>query len=120
MYESEKNLRKLLSDIELGDRKPSHMLNEMVRLGGSSVTDEFLKTAWMARLPPQIQSIITTSADTLSSLAKMWDKVMKNDHPRTSSGLPNTVKELAKEVAELRTALRDSSTKHSPHLKNLK
>lgn len=38
----EKKLRKLLSEVELGDRKPSALLNEMQRLGGSTLSSELL------------------------------------------------------------------------------
>ena len=39
-----KKMTKLLSNMSLGDKKPSHLLNEMKRLGGTNITDEFLKT----------------------------------------------------------------------------
>lgn len=113
----EKKLRRLLSDIDLGDRKPSQLLNEMSRLGGNSVSQELLKTLWMARLPSQVQSILTTSSDSLPKLAQMADKIMEIDQPRTyavaantsTDDLTKTVLQLTKEVAELRTAFSGAS-----------
>ncbi|KAF0762798.1 Uncharacterized protein FWK35_00007739 [Aphis craccivora] len=47
----EKKLRKLLSEVELGDRKPSALLNEMQRLGGNALSSELLKSLWLQHLP---------------------------------------------------------------------
>lgn len=120
---NELRLRRLLSGLELGDKKPSQLLNEMNRLGGTAVPDELLKTIWMQQLPAHIQAIITTSSDSIDNLAKMADKIAEIDHSRSvvSSACPSpnvnvnanddlaeTVKHLAREVAELRTSLRDS------------
>lgn len=88
----------------------------MVCLGRCSVTDELLWTLWMARLPPQIQFVITTSADRLTNQAKMTNKIMEIDQPRTYAvaatstlhEITSTIKQLAEEVAELRTAVKDS------------
>ncbi|XP_008189245.1 uncharacterized protein LOC103311416 [Acyrthosiphon pisum] len=52
----EKKLRKLLSEVELGDRKPSTLLNEMQRLGGSALSAELLKSLWLQHLPVATQS----------------------------------------------------------------
>lgn len=41
---NEQRLRRLLSGLELGDKKLSQLLNEMQRLGGGAVTPELLKT----------------------------------------------------------------------------
>lgn len=38
---NENKLQKPLSNIELGDRKPLQLINEMMRLGGTFVTDQF-------------------------------------------------------------------------------
>lgn len=40
----ELRLKKLLSDIELGDQRPSHLLSEMRELASGKVSDELLKT----------------------------------------------------------------------------
>ena len=43
MFHNKKNFNKLLSDVEMGDRKPSQLLNEMRHLG-PVVDDSMLKT----------------------------------------------------------------------------
>ncbi|XP_035230343.1 uncharacterized protein LOC118202293, partial [Stegodyphus dumicola] len=41
---------KLLSELELGEKKPSQLLCEMRNLVGNKVTDTFLKTLWLQHL----------------------------------------------------------------------
>uniref|UniRef100_A0A0K8SFH9 DUF7041 domain-containing protein n=1 Tax=Lygus hesperus TaxID=30085 RepID=A0A0K8SFH9_LYGHE len=71
----EKQLRKLLSDLELGDRRPSQLLREMRDLAGGKVSDALLKSLWLQRLPTQIQAILATSTDDLAQLTTMADKM---------------------------------------------
>lgn len=72
-----KKMSKLLSDMTLGDKKPSHLLNEMRRLGGANVTEEFLKTLWLQNLPEQVRAIISASPGDLTVLAPLADKVFE-------------------------------------------
>ncbi|XP_017462173.1 PREDICTED: uncharacterized protein LOC108355525, partial [Rhagoletis zephyria] len=53
-------LTKLLSDLSLGDRKPSQLLAEMrTRAAATPVTDELLKQLWLRNLPEQIRAILS-------------------------------------------------------------
>lgn len=70
-------MRKLLSEMSLGDQKPSQLLNEMKRLGGTKITDEFLKTLWLQNLPQQVRAILSTNDVDLTPLAAMADKIME-------------------------------------------
>lgn len=106
---SEKKLRKLLSETSLGDRKPSQLLNEMTRLGGSSVSQEILKTLWLQHLPTQIQSVLAASSDSLENLSKMADKIAEIEQPQSfavatdnHSNLVDLVQKLAQQVEELK------------------
>lgn len=111
---SEKKLRKLLSAISLGDRKPSQLVNEMSRLDGTSVSQEILKTLWLQHLPTQVQSVLATSSDTLENLSLMADKIAEIEQPQAfavsqnNSNLVEVVQKLSKEVEELRRS-RDRS-----------
>lgn len=69
--------RKLLSDIELGDRRPTQLLNELRDLAKDKVTDEFLKSLWLQRLPSNVRAILQASNANLVELAKLADKVME-------------------------------------------
>uniref|UniRef100_A0A1I8PZX3 Uncharacterized protein n=1 Tax=Stomoxys calcitrans TaxID=35570 RepID=A0A1I8PZX3_STOCA len=59
MYSEEKRLKRLLRETELGDKKPSTILREMICLASGEVSDEFLKSLWMQRLPKQTQAILS-------------------------------------------------------------
>ena len=71
----EKRLRKLLSDLELDDRRPSQLLREMRDLSGGMVSDALLKSLWLQRLPTQIQAILSASTHDLNHLTTMADKI---------------------------------------------
>ncbi|GFQ77748.1 transposon Ty3-I Gag-Pol polyprotein, partial [Trichonephila clavata] len=71
-----KQIRKLLSELQLGDDKPSHLLRKMrVLASGASLNDDFLKTLWLQRLPSEMQSILSVSSETLENLAELADKI---------------------------------------------
>lgn len=74
----QKKIKTLLEDIQLGDKKPSNLLNEMRILGGTKVSGDLLKQIWLQRLPSQIRMIVSTSGDEdLNNIAKMADKLME-------------------------------------------
>lgn len=70
-------LRKLLNDMELGDRRPSHLLEEMRELSNGKMDDSILIQIWKQRLPHTIQEILSGSAENVSSteLARMADRI---------------------------------------------
>lgn len=115
---SEQRLRRLLSGVELGDKKPSQLLAEMKQLGGAAVTEELLKTLWLQRLPTHMQSVLAVSCDALPKIATMADKIAEIDQPRTfavssneDSDLLSTVRQLVHEVAELKLS-REQNSRH--------
>lgn len=68
-------IRRLISEMHLGDDKPSQLLRKMRELGGKCINDDFLKTLWLQRLPSAIQTILSISSESLDNLAKMADKI---------------------------------------------
>ncbi|GFT70274.1 retrovirus-related Pol polyprotein from transposon 297-like Protein [Trichonephila clavipes] len=71
-----KQIRKLLSELQLEDDKPSHLLRKMwVLASGASLNDDFLKTLWLQRLPSEMQSILSVSSETLENLVKLAVKI---------------------------------------------
>ncbi|GBN42278.1 hypothetical protein AVEN_191812-1 [Araneus ventricosus] len=71
----ERRLKKLLQDVELGDKRPSMLLRQMQDLAGNRVGDELLRSLWLQRLPTQMQAILTTSSDDPNKLSVMADKI---------------------------------------------
>lgn len=82
-------MSKILSDMELGDKKPSHLLNEMRRLGGN-IKEEFLETLWLQNLPAQARAILSASTGDLTALASLADKILEVSDDNQVNNVNNT------------------------------
>lgn len=73
----EKRVRQLLSDEELGDRKPSQFLRHLRSLAGTVLSDDnIIRQLWLRRLPQQVQAILAAQADLdLDKVAELADKI---------------------------------------------
>ncbi|GFY11597.1 WD repeat and FYVE domain-containing protein 3 [Trichonephila clavipes] len=72
----ESRLKKLLTDMELGDRRPPNLLRQMKSLAGSSISDELINSLWLPRHPQQTQVILSISKDSINNVAEMADKII--------------------------------------------
>lgn len=121
-----KQLQKLLSDMDLGDQKPSQLLRRMRSLAHKKVPDDTLRLMWMNLLPAHVRSVLVVS-DTISKetaleeLAKLADKMMEQtseisavsvaststqqsrDEPVGIQNLVEEIRKLHLEIAELKT-----------------
>lgn len=52
----QKRIQQFITGIQLGDRKPSQLLNELRRVGGEGVTGTILQNLWLQRLPVPVQT----------------------------------------------------------------
>ncbi|GFX50388.1 uncharacterized protein TNCV_339231 [Trichonephila clavipes] len=102
----------LLTDMELGDRRPSDLLRQMKSLAGSSISDELIKSLWLQRLPQQTQAILSISKDSLNNIAEMADKIIAvysssekcsvtNNNSSTKSNDRNKLEALQTDIAAL-------------------
>ncbi|XP_030768118.1 uncharacterized protein LOC115891719 [Sitophilus oryzae] len=74
----ERQIKKLLSEIELNDKKPSQLLREMRVLAKNFVSDTILQTLWLQRLPTNIQVVLSASAGLdLTKMSEIADKVIE-------------------------------------------
>lgn len=123
----QQRMRKLLSDITLDNKKPSHLLREMRELAGNAVPDDLLQTLWVQRLSPTTSAILSANSGTLVQLATLADKIAEVTQPATIATVSAATEEplgrLEKQIAELtkqiaafqmqrgrsRTPARDSS-----------
>ncbi|XP_075157758.1 uncharacterized protein LOC142231023 [Haematobia irritans] len=71
----ENRIKRLLNNMEIGQKKTSILLREMRSLSNGGVTEDFFRTMWMQRLPSHSQAILLTSTEPLDNLAKMADKI---------------------------------------------
>lgn len=111
-------LRRLLSEVQLGDRRPSRLLDEMRELSNNSMDEKLLKQIWKQRLPSSVQQILAGAQDSISiaELAKMADSIHEVENQRSISAIntssstsaPGTheaiiaaITELTKKVSEI-------------------
>lgn len=120
---AERKIKQLISDEEMGDRKPSEFYRYLGQLAGpvsSAKDDEFIKKLWLGRLPHLINiALIPQSEKTISILLqtadKLWDAMQANNvavhsiseysHAGTSSQHDEKIKKIKKlelEIDELK------------------
>lgn len=117
-------LRKLLNGLELGDRRPSHLLEEMRELSSGKMDDSILIQIWKQRLPHSIQEILSGSAENTSAteLARIADRIRDVEsqkvvnsvsapavQPNSHDALIAAVQLLTKQIEQLKTRDRQSS-----------
>lgn len=101
----QRRIKAVLSELTLGDDKPSHLLRKMKQLAGTILGEDILKTLWLQRLSNQVQAILSVSEDSLEKLAVMADKIHE-----TSGGNVEAVqyaKNSVSDVSELRAQIAE-------------
>ncbi|GFT80247.1 hypothetical protein TNCV_3202551 [Trichonephila clavipes] len=68
-------IKKLLTDLQLGDEKPSQLLRKMKELSNGQLQDDFLQSLLLQKMPPHIQTVLSASSEPLDKLAIIADKV---------------------------------------------
>ncbi|GFW43654.1 hypothetical protein TNCV_4770031 [Trichonephila clavipes] len=99
-------IKKLLTDLQLGDEKPSHLLRKMKELSNGQLQDDFLQSLWLQRMPPHIQTVLSASPEPLDKLAIIASSSCSAQP--TMDSLARQIQELSLQVAEL-TRERNSS-----------
>ncbi|KAJ8704331.1 hypothetical protein PYW08_013055 [Mythimna loreyi] len=77
---AEQQFRKLVSEIELGNQKPSQLLRHMADLGrNSEISGQALCNLWLAKLPTAVKAgLAVTQEKDLNKLANIADKIVDN------------------------------------------
>jgi hypothetical protein len=78
-------IKKLLHEMELGDKRPSQLLREMKELAQGKLDNDVLKSLWMEHLPQQAQAVIACAEGSLDKIAIMADKVNEFSKPSVYS-----------------------------------
>lgn len=84
VYEESENrqFQKLLSEMELGDQKPSQLLRRMRDLARGKICDETLCLMWQGHLPASVRGVLAVcDGEDFEKLAAIADKVMENSQP---------------------------------------
>lgn len=118
--ESEKTkLHNLLHGLTLGDQKPSQLLSKFKANAGNNFAADSIKQLWMARLPPQVQIVLTPFENdvSLSVLAKRADDVMETmsqvdsvNHVVASTSYSQFSSQMNKTESDLNTRLTSMKT----------
>ncbi|UYV70328.1 hypothetical protein LAZ67_7002533 [Cordylochernes scorpioides] len=110
-----KRIRKLLSGIELGDLKPSQLLQKLRSLATEDLSIKFLKTLWLEKLPQAIQQILIISKEELDKLAVMADRIAELN-PKTeiyeAAKPENETKMLFKKIESLEQKIESMKMEH--------
>lgn len=110
-YEESENrqFQKLLSEMELGEQKPSQLLRKMRDLARDKLPVETLLMMWTGHLPPSIRAVLAVSDNRdPDSLAAIADKIIETTRPieisEVTSSKPacNSGPDLAAELSKLR------------------
>lgn len=130
----ERRVKKLISDEEMGDKKPSDFYRTLQRLTGSSNTfgDDLIKKIWFQRIPHGINiALIPLKDDSLEKLLEVADQVWEafsttqvSSISKQNMSLPSTSKH--SEIVPIQTSglnhsdLRYEKLEHEIHeLKNM-
>lgn len=113
----QKQIKQLIQELTLGDRKPSFLLNDMRRLGGTSLGEETLKLLWLSKLPAILQSSLIMSVDQdINTLSLLADQIHELSPKPQIFGIVNSAKSgqevevaaLVKRLEKLETNQRQS------------
>lgn len=113
--ESDHNkIKTLLTELTLGDRKPSDLLHKMQDLSCGKVGNDLLKILWLQRLPNNIQSVLACSTDPLQTLATMADKIFEtsnNTSINVIAGSSNTNSDLTDMIHNIEDQINNLNKK---------
>jgi hypothetical protein len=125
----EQHMRQFLT-LEMGDRKPSHFLRQLRSLA-PDVSDDFLRSIWSSRLPPNVRAILTCQSEgNLDAAGRCADRIIEAaSQPALASIMPladsnaltQQIEDLSCQVAALSTELTHLRSNYKDlHPKNRK
>ena len=106
----QRRLQQLLTEEELGDRKPSQLLRRMFQLLGDKAarTDQsFVRELFLQRLPVHVRMVLasTPATITVDELASLADKIMEVAVPSVSAISPSQDLATASDLSDLRSEI---------------
>ncbi|XP_073994634.1 uncharacterized protein [Rhodnius prolixus] len=79
---SERRLDRLFAEGELGDRRPTQLLDDLQRLAsGTEVGATVIRRLWLQRLPTNLRTIVVAHSAPLEELAAIADRVLTAQQP---------------------------------------
>lgn len=85
----EERIRQVLTQEEIGDRKPSQYLRHLrSKVDTSTVPDNLLRTLWSSRLPSQVKAIVASQTNmSLDAVAELADRIQEAITPAQVSAV---------------------------------
>lgn len=117
----EEKVKRLLTQEELGDRKPSEFLRHLQDLAGPSVPEKFIQFIWSNRLPQDIQTVLASQPmHSLEQLADLADRIQELTTPRLVAAASSNkicVTQPSEEIAELKKMVQQLTLKLDEHMR---
>lgn len=79
----QRRLHRVLSDMPLGDNKPSKLFYDMTRTANGALSDAVLMDLWAARLPGHAQAAVVASQGTTADRVRIADAVTESLNMRS-------------------------------------
>ncbi|XP_055387972.1 uncharacterized protein LOC129616363 [Condylostylus longicornis] len=128
----ERRIKKLISDEEIGNRRPSEFFRHLKQLAGSAATpgEEFVKELWLSRLPHVINiALISQNVQDIQTLLKTADKIWDAMQDARSVVAPiatkseelinqNKIANLQEEIGSLKKIIAELKIGDAGHLKS--
>lgn len=74
----QRRLRRVLSEMPLGDQRPSQLYHSMQRVAGATLTENALIELWSTRLPSHTHAAIAASTATVAEKLKIADAITES------------------------------------------
>lgn len=121
-----KRIKRLFTGIEIGDVKPSQLLQKMKSLATTDISDKLLKTLWMEKLPHHIKHILVVSDESIDKLAMMADKIFDlhsqtelyethSTEVKNSSASKNEISQLFEKISSLEQRIEELHFHRQPN-----
>lgn len=113
---TEKRIKILLTQDEMGERKPSHYLQYLKNLAGPDVPDNVVRSIWTSRLPTHVQIAIAgnpkTDLDYLAGIADAVNDVpLQNVHQLSAPTMRSEPSSSTSDIADLKSHIAELSRK---------
>ncbi|UYV73857.1 hypothetical protein LAZ67_11001152 [Cordylochernes scorpioides] len=107
-----KRIRKLLSGIELGDLKPSQLLQKLKSLATEDLSDKIIKTLWLEKLPQAIQTNFNNKRGRARQIGNRIAELNPKKEIYEAAKPENETKLLLKKIESLEQKIESMKVEH--------
>lgn len=118
----QRKLNRLLSEMPLGDKRPSELFHEMKRVAGNVLGEAALKGLWTQRLPEYARPVIASTSGSSTEYTRIADSIIDAIAPRSVNQITDAplseLNELKAVIAELKKQITDMPRRSRSHSRN--